>query len=444
MEASVEDRRNKFCVIGAGSSGLSAMKYLKAENIPFDGIEAAADVGGLWLADQAGSPMYKNAHLISPKQVQMFSDYPMPESYPDFPNNTLVLEYLRSYANHFKLHKDIQFNTLVKKIEPIDSDWVVTLNDGTVRHYRGVVIANGHHNVPNTPEYPGNFTGEILHSRDYKDTSQLKGKRVLVVGAGQSAVDIAMESAIGSTKTFHSVRRKFLCLKRYIAGKPAEYLLNHVPIIKNLPIQIVFSGIAMFSLPLIKMAGINYKKWQIPIGKDNKVYHPIVGDKVYHYYADGDIIAKPDIREFKDHQVIFKDNTKETIDIVVFATGYKVVFPFIDHNILELKTDQSVPDLFLYIFHPTYNNLFFIGMINPLGAHWRTYEEQSLLVSKYIVAKDNNVENANDFEKRKIAFRSHDNKFFNALDNFSKYPLTVDKKKYSKELKRQLRFLSIH
>lgn len=439
---SVENRRDKFCVIGAGASGLPAMKYLKEWNIPFDGIEAAYDIGGIWIADRTDSPMYKNTHLISPKQVQAFSDFPMPDSYPDFPNHELVLEYLRSYAKHFKLYSDIQFNTLVERIEPIENYWNVTLKDGIVRQYRGVVVANGHHTKPKYPKFPGTFTGEILHSRDYREPQQLCNKRVLVVGSGQSAIDIAVESAIAAKATFHSTRRNFICLKKYFMGIPTEYLVQNLPVINNLSVQTILKVLGTVSPLALNMEGIDLEKWHIPFGSNGEIFHPIVGDKIYRYYADGDVVAKPEIKELLGDRVLFKDNTEESIDLIIYATGYHLSFPFIDKQLLNWQPGKLTPDLFLYIFHPHYDNLFFIGMVNPIGAHWTVHEEQSLLVANYIKARDKNSKVAQHFEQIKLKFKPEDNDTFNALRNSQKYPLIIDKKKYSKSLKKYIKIAS--
>jgi hypothetical protein len=425
---------HKYCVIGAGAAGLAVSKYLKTDEIPFDIIEAASEVGGIWISDRKGSPMYKNTHLISPKQVQAFSDFPMPEDYPDFPNHKLVLNYLRSYARHFSLYEHITFNISVEKIQPTGNFWDVHLNNGEIRQYRGVIIANGHHSQPKYPQFPGHFNGDILHSRDYKSCEQLSGRRVLVVGAGQSAIDIVMESAVAAQATFHSTRRKFIGLKKYFLGKPVEQLLQELSLNQYFPIQSIFRFAAKLLPSMLKLEGIDVKKSGIPWGGNQKTIYPIIGDKIYQYYVGGEVTVKPNIKELRGDTVLFEDGSEENIDTIIYATGYHLSFPFIEPKYLNWSPERPTPDLFLYIFNPYLDNLFVIGMVNPLGAHWTVYEDQGRLVTAYLKVKDKKLKTVQDFERRKMTFRSEDNSIFNGLNNFPKHPLIVDKIKYTRTL----------
>jgi hypothetical protein len=434
--------RHKYCVIGAGAAGLAVSKYLKADGIPFDVIEAASEVGGIWIADRQGSPMYKNTHLISPKQVQAFSDFPMPEDYPDFPNHNLVLNYLRSYARHFGLYEHITFNTSVAKVQPVGNFWEVILSNGEIRQYRGVIIANGHHSQPKYPQFPGHFDGVVLHSRDYYSSEQLSGRRVLVVGAGQSAIDIVMEAAVAAQTTFHSTRRKFICLKKYLLGKPVEQLLQELSLNQYFPIQSIFRFAAKLLPSMLKLEGIDVKKSGIPWGGNQKTIYPIIGDKIYQYYVDGEVTGKPNIKELRGDTVLFEDGSEESIDTIIYATGYHLSFPFIEQKYLNCSPDNPIPDLFLYIFNPYLDNLFVIGMVNPLGAHWTVYEEQSRLVTTYLKAKDKKLKAISDFERLKTTFQTEENSVFNGLNDFHNYPLILDKMKYTQTLNRYIQRLS--
>jgi cation diffusion facilitator CzcD-associated flavoprotein CzcO len=195
-----------YCVIGAGASGLTVLKNLREAGIAVEGLEREDDVGGNWNYGRPSSSVYRSAHLISSKLLTEYPDFPMPEDWPEYPSQQQVQEYLRAYTEHFRLHEVIRFNTVVSRVEPVFlplpkgegtnmPSWTVTLSTGERRQYRGIIIANGHHWDPNWPKYPGQFDSLVLHSSQYKTPEVLTGKRVLVVGAGNSGCDIAVESA---------------------------------------------------------------------------------------------------------------------------------------------------------------------------------------------------------------------------------------------------------
>ena len=382
---------DKFCIIGAGAAGLAAGKSLKEKGIPFDVIEARPDVGGLWQYG-TNSPIYKNTHLISPKQVQAFSDFPMAEDFPDFPNHQLVWQYLQDYARHFNLYEHIEFNIGVKNLERVDTFWELTLSNGETRTYRGVIIASGCQNQPKYPNFPGHFTGKILPAKDYNTPEELSNSRVLVVGAGQSAMDILVDSAINAKKTFHSTRSGFLCFPKYFWGIPTELLFHkYIPLLKWFPIKTILKMIGRLEQFSLFLQGVNFKKLKIPVINFNESALPTIGQNIYHYYVHGDILCKPNIRELKDNRVIFIDGTEEEIDMIIYATGYKVSFPFVRKELINWSEDFPIPELYLHIFHPKYDNIFFIGLAHPMGTHWTLFERQSQLVVKYIKSQEEDL-----------------------------------------------------
>src|SRR5579875_2628843 len=188
---------SRYCIIGAGYSGLGIAHAFQEAGIAFDIFEKNDDVGGNWL-----NGVYDATHIISSRNSTGYEEYPMPASYPDFPSRQQVLDYLRSYADHYGLRRYIQFGRRVERIEPLDprglSGWRVTLDDGRSLEYRGVIVANGHHWDRRYPHYPGSFSGKTLHSKDYKNADDFEGERVLVVGAGNSGCDIAVEAALAA------------------------------------------------------------------------------------------------------------------------------------------------------------------------------------------------------------------------------------------------------
>ncbi len=213
----------KFCVVGAGTSGLAVAKNFLEAGVPFDCLEREDTLGGNWCYGKPASSVYRSTHLISSKRLTEYTDFPMPEHYPEYPSHRLVFEYLKDYADHFGLDEHIEYETAVQRITRVDSGgWLVELACGEVRQYRGVVIANGHNWDPRYAEFPGEFAGAVLHSAEYKTPDVLAGKRVLVVGAGNSGCDIAVESAANAAQTFHSMRRGYHYLPKFYRGYPMD------------------------------------------------------------------------------------------------------------------------------------------------------------------------------------------------------------------------------
>ncbi|RYE53133.1 MAG: NAD(P)/FAD-dependent oxidoreductase, partial [Sphingobacteriales bacterium] len=181
----------KYVVIGAGPCGLAMAKALKEAKIAYDHIEADNELGGNWLHG-----VYKTVYTDTCKDVMQYADFPMPDSFPDFLSQANMLAYLNQYATEFRLKELIRFGTKVVWIEAIEANlWKVSFDNGSHEIYKGVIICNGHHWDKKHPDLPNQFTGEYLHAKDYKDPSQLKNKKVLIIGSGNSAADIACECA---------------------------------------------------------------------------------------------------------------------------------------------------------------------------------------------------------------------------------------------------------
>lgn len=433
----------KYCVIGAGAAGLAASKYLKVAGIPFDTIELGSEVGGLWDYSRSDSPMYKNTHLIGHKLTQPYTDFPMPQSYPEYPGHRLVFNYLRDYAKHFKLYDNIQFDTAVERLEKAGDYWQVTLSTGETRRYRGVLIASGYHNKPNLPSFPGKFDGEILHAKDYDNPEQLRNKRVLIVGGGQSAMDIVVESAISAEQTFHSTRRGFLCMPKFLFGLPPEMVLNNTPIMNRIPAQEHMKVMSKLMPIMLLLQGVNLKKLGIPLNcESHGVIVPNSDQQIYRYYTHGDVIHKSNIKALNGDRVLFEDGTEEMIDVIVYATGYRVEFPFIAQGNLNWSEKVAHPNLFLNVFHPEENNLFVIGMIHPTGSHWKVFESQSELVASYIQAQAGSKPRAlRKFETLKAKADPRINQI--TTSSKSTHTLVIDKLSYMRQAKKLAQRLSV-
>ena len=352
---SVIDHREKFCIIGAGSSGLVVAKNFLASGIPFDCLEREDDVGGNWYFGKPASSVARSTHLISSKCLTEYTDYPMPEEYPEYPSQQQAWQYLRDYAHHFDLYEHIEFETSVARLEPVDDHWNVKLADGTERIYRGVVIANGHNWDPKWPEIPGEFDGQVLHSAQYKTPEILEGKRVLVIGAGNSGCDIAVESAQHATVTFQSTRRGYHYLPKFLRGKPVDQLGERL-LRWRFPLWLRRAITAL----LVRYTSGSPACYGLP-RPDHKLFetHPIINSQMLYYTGHGRIHPKPDVRRLCGNRVEFVDGSEEAIDVIVYATGFRLSFPFIDQQ--HLNWQENRPELFMNVFHPHRDNLFVAG-----------------------------------------------------------------------------------
>jgi len=348
----MSESREKMAVIGAGPVGLGMAKALKVSGIPYDQFEADDDVGGNWYHG-----VYSTTHTISSRNVTQFPDYPMPAHYPDYPSRDQVLAYLRDYAGHFALAGNIAFNTKVVMARPRpDQLWDVTLASGEVRTYKGLVVSNGHDWSRRYPEYPGVFAGEYMHSKDYKRPEQLAGRRVLVIGAGNSARDIASEAARVGTSSDVSMRRGYWFVPKILFGKPFhEAFPLATPIwLHRLLLRIV-----------LKIAVGDYRRYGLQ-RPEHKLFTsvPTISSELLHYLRHGRITPRPDVARFDGHRVEFVDGSAASYDLVVCATGFNLDFPFLPKGLVPIR--NGVAPLYGGVVLPDYRHLYIASAIHPI------------------------------------------------------------------------------
>ncbi len=425
----------KYCIIGAGASGLAVAKNFRQRGIPFDCIERESEVGGLWNEATGAGRVYKSTHMVSSKEFTAFDDYPMPDDYPLYPNHKQAMAYLHDYADHFGILDAVELNTSVESLERWDDGWKVQIaGERTPRKYAGVVIANGHHEIPRMPDIPGRFTGEFLHSVAYRHPSQLAGKRVLVVGAGNSGGDIAVDAVHHAKSTYHSMRRGYYFVPRFLLGIPIDDVIDFVEKFR-LPRWL---RQRMFGLGYLLAVGPNWR-YGLPTPEHRILdTHPTVNSELPVMVAEGRLTIKPDITGFSGSRVSFADGSEVDVDLVVAATGFIPQFPFFDQS--QFFDDARRPKLQLNVFHPEWDDLFVVGLINANGSMWRVADYQAQLVSGFIQTCESAPQRARAFRTRIAAAdrRERSKRFLQT----ERHRLEVDYHGYSRLLKRLARKLA--
>lgn len=372
----------KVCVIGAGPSGITAVKHLIQVGITnIVCYDKNDQVGGNWLfnPDPSHSSVYEAAHIISSKRLSQYHDFKMPDDYPDYPGHKLLLKYFQDYANHFGVTKYIKFNTEVANTElQEDGTWKVTLKDGSADTFDYLMVASGHHWNPSMPDIPGKFTGELMHSHYYKTHIPYKNKRVLIIGAGNSGCDISVDVSRHATFTAISWRRGYYVFPKLIFGQPGDVFALKT---KRLPRRV-----RRFFFKLThKLVVGNMEKYGLP-KPDHQVLssHPILNTHFLNLLRHGDIHPRKNVTEFNEKMVTFADGTQEEYDNVIMATGYKISFPYLHYDQLNFE-DKTEVDLYLKMYHPDFPTLGIIGLFQPQGCIWPASDTQAQIFANYIV-----------------------------------------------------------
>ncbi len=433
----------KYCIIGAGASGIAVGKTFVQRGIPFDLLEREADIGGLWNINTNSRIVYESTHLVSAVSSTAFPDFPISTDVipadgvpiPDYPSHEWVLNYLREYAAAFGVLPCMQFGKAVEKVTPVgDGSWHVKVaGESEPRHYLGVVIANGHHEAPRMPVYPGEFAGEILHSKAYVTQRQVRDKRVLVVGAGNSACDIIKDAAHASgAKVVMSMRRGTWFVPKFLLGFPTgdvlanvEWLLTPVPrVIKRYLFQATLSMLSG-SPTRYKMPAPAY-----PIDKA----HPTMSDDVPRLVAHGRVIVRPEIARYDGNDVVFSDGSRETVDTIIFATGYKLAIPFLEDS--DYLGANGKPRLYKNVAHPEHSGLFFAGLIQANGSIWRLADHQGRIIANAIIAAEQAPAMAAKFRAKVASAAPVSTETFVASD---RHKLEANYFDYARDLQREIR-----
>ena len=423
----------RVCIIGAGPSGITALKNLLDEGIDAVSYDRNNQVGGNWIysEDESHSSVFETTHIISSKTLSQYEDFTFDDfdsDVADYPSHDELRRYFQAYAKHFQLYKHIQFETLVIHCEHINNQhWQVTLeHNGEQRTetFTDLVVSNGHHWLPRYPKYTGEFSGELLHSHQFKKAAPFTNKRVLVIGGGNSACDVAVETSRVSTKTAISWRRGYRIVPKFAMGLPTDVMgarMHWLPV-----------GIRRYlSEALISFLIGSNEKYGLQKATDRfGATHPTLNSELLYKIRHGKVKPYVDIDRFEGNTVHFKDGMSEDFDVIVACTGFILAHPFFKKEFIDYS-DSKVP-LYLKMFHETYENLFFIGMFQPLGCIWPGAELQSKLAARAIKGSWKRPKNIAQLCQREVT-----HPHYKQIDT-PRHTITVDYHRFMRDLKKQL------
>ena len=434
---------DKVCIIGAGSSGIAAAQVLHARGLAFDCFEIGSEIGGNWRYqnDNGMSSAYRSLHINTSKKMMEYRAYPMPDELPEYPSHWQVARYFDDYVDHFGFRDRITFRTEVVKVEPSGTRYAVTVRgrnehgeptDPEVREYEHVIVANGHHWDASWPEpsFPGaeSFPGEQIHAHYYKTPDVLAGKRVLVLGIGNSACDIAVESSRVADETYLAMRRGAHIVPKFIFGMPTDHLTDS-PVVR-LPLKA--QQLAMAAM--LRLAQGKVTDYGLP-EPDHAVLHahPTVSSDLLTRLGHGDITVMPNIDRFEGAKVFFENGAAVEVDTVVYCTGYKVTFPFLDEKVVR-AADNHI-DLYRRVVDPGHPGLYFLGLVQPIGAIMPLAEAQAEWVADLVEG----VGQLPSYDEMRVQIREYDEAVRRRYVASKRHTIEVDFRGYLLELARERR-----
>lgn len=420
-----------ICIIGAGSSGMTVVKALKEKGLRADVFEKGSDIGGMWRYenDNGQSSCYASLHIDTSRPNLGYTDFPLDPDLPDFPSHSQFLTHLENYAGHFQLRPMVRFNTEVVSVTPKDGRFIVELGDGQKLEYKTVIVANGHLADARLPEFPGTFTGDQTHSHYYRDATPYDGKRVMVVGLGNSAVDIAVDIARRAEHVFVSTRRSAWVMPKYLWGRPIDQVSGKISRLFRLKTKATRRVMSW----LVRAMSGDQRRFGLP-----RPAHPMwrehatLSQELLPYIGHGYISIKPDIQELQSDKVVFVDATTEQVDAIIYATGYNITFPFLSPSVFDPKAEAGA--LYRRVVSLKHPGLIFAGLIQPVGPTIPLVEIQGKWIAAYLCGQMGLPEDAG----RHAEVKAHQTLQQQSYLDSQRYALEVDYKQYLKQMHRDM------
>lgn len=422
----------RVAVIGAGAGGLSAARYLLERDHDVTVYELGSRVGGLWVYDNDNglSAAYRSLHINSEPRATHYSGYPFPKGTPLFPSHREVSAYLETFADHFRIRERIRFNSRVTSVEPLDGGpgqgWIVRLGDGTKKRFDAVVVATGHQGVPAHPDFASDFTGQYLHSHDYREPEPFREKRVLVVGVGNSGLDIAADVAPLAARTAVSARSPVLIMPRMVFGVPSARVLGKI----NKPF--LPWPVQRQIMRLISRT-FHGRMEQWGLRTPTKRTHPASNATFMAHVAYRKISCHPGVQQVTGTRVTFTDGSSVEVDTMVAATGYEVHLPFLADEVSPVIGRRI--DVYKRVVHPSWPGLYFVGFFNVSGgANISMMDVQSAWVAALV---SNEVRLPDETEMR--ADIEREKRFLTrTFPERARYGLELDPRRYRHEIAQEM------
>lgn len=366
---------HRVAIVGGGPAGLTLGRVLKALEIPFVIFERNDDFGGLWNRDDPRSPVYDSAHLISSRQMTGFEGYPMPGHWADYPSAAHVLRYIRDFARDFGLYDHARLGTAIARAAPREGGWRLTADDGKAEDFRWLVAANGSNWTPALPRWPGEFRGRLRHAASFRSAAELAGRRVLVVGLGNSGADIACDATHAAARVAVSLRRGYHVIPKHILGRPADVFADRGPPLPPGLRQRVFQLLLRLLIGDLRRHGMPRP--------DHRLLetHPLLSDLFIHHLRHGDIEILGDIKGFDGDSVLFADGRREVFDEVIAATGYEWEIPWIDPALLPWERGRIALPLSIFTGLP---GLYLLSFVESNGSSFSLFNEMSWVIGNAI------------------------------------------------------------
>jgi dimethylaniline monooxygenase (N-oxide forming) len=410
-------------VIGAGSSGITVLKALRDAGLEVECFERGEDVGGNWVYGGRGSACYASLHANTSRQRMQYADFPMPDDMPAFPPHARVRDYFSAYVDRFALREHIRFGCSVDQATlQEDGTWRLTLEDGSESEFDFLVAAHGHYSRPLIPDFPGSWEGRLLHSHEYREPSIFAGRKVIVVGMGNSAMDIACDAVPWADRVHLVARHGVHIVPKLLFGIPYDMLPNHSWIPLRLR-RVIFGAMVRLAVGRPQDHGLPAPDHQI------LSVHPTISADLLNRVAHGDIHIKPAIRQLEGTMVRFEDGSQAQADVLVCCTGYASEFPFLEND----YAGDGRPRLFQRMLEPSGQPLAFIGLLQPLGPVMPIAELQGRLLADYLTGRYRLPDRREVDAEIERDRRQHARRF----RRDSRHALEVDAELYKRDLVRE-------
>jgi indole-3-pyruvate monooxygenase len=316
------DSHTNTIIIGAGAAGLAAAVCLKQVGVPFIVLEESDGIGTRWLQ------RYDRLHLHTPGKHSQLPYFKVPREFPRYISKDQYANYLKAYAAHFNIQP--QFNHKVTAVQRRDENWEVTAGVDTF-YGAHLVVATGYAQKPVMPSVKGmeKFKGVIMHSNEYTNGSAFKDKKVLVVGFGNSAGEIAICLHEHGAVPALSVRSAVNVVPRDIAG----ISIISMAIAQNWITKLSPAITDAINKPLLRLINGNLRKSGLQVlnyGAMTQIIRhqsvPLLDVGTIDLIKKGKVKVFPGIHAMTEEGVIFSNGKTETFDAIIFATGYQPAY----------------------------------------------------------------------------------------------------------------------